>query len=136
MTAGERAEVVRRRDMRLAVLVGLAATAAQLAVPLFPLGGQAARSLLFSDIPANSIHEWKPGGPPRLFMRRSGQGFDDPARELRGVHVLAADGAHLGSIELPVAVSNVGWGDDGSTLCVTASTAVHRIWLGTHGVGF
>ena len=46
-----------------------------------------------------------------------------------GVHVFAPDGTHLGSLELDVPTSNVAWGGDGSTLYVTASSAVYRIGL-------
>jgi len=53
-----------------------------------------------------------------------------------GVHVFAPDGTHLGSLELDVPTSNVAWGGDGSTLYVTASSAVYRIGLTTRGLGF
>ncbi|MGH7409766.1 MAG: SMP-30/gluconolactonase/LRE family protein, partial [Candidatus Methylomirabilis sp.] len=53
-----------------------------------------------------------------------------------GIHVFAPDGTHLGSIETGVATSNVAWGDDGSMLYITASTAICRIRLTTKGVGF
>jgi len=53
-----------------------------------------------------------------------------------GVHVFAPDSSHLGSIELDAPTSNVGWGGDGSTLYVTAGTAVYRIVLTTKGLGF
>ena len=53
-----------------------------------------------------------------------------------GVSVFASDGTHLGSIETGTATSNVAWGDDGSTLYVTAGTALYRIKLAAKGVGF
>ncbi|HEY3166112.1 MAG TPA: SMP-30/gluconolactonase/LRE family protein, partial [Candidatus Binatia bacterium] len=53
-----------------------------------------------------------------------------------GVSVFASDGTHLGSIETDTPTSNVAWGDDGSTLYVTAGTALHRIKLAAKGVGF
>jgi len=53
-----------------------------------------------------------------------------------GVHVFAPDGSRLGSIELDAPTSNLGWGGDGSTLYVTAGTAVYRIVLTTKGLGF
>ena len=53
-----------------------------------------------------------------------------------GLHVFAPDGAHLGSIELPVPTANCAWGDDGSSLYITADTAVYRIRLRTRGYGF
>jgi len=53
-----------------------------------------------------------------------------------GVHVFAPDGVHLGSLELDVPASNVAWGGDGSTLYVTASSAIYRIGLTTRGLRF
>jgi gluconolactonase len=53
-----------------------------------------------------------------------------------GIHVLAPDGSHLGNIELGDSVSNLGWGDDGFTLYVTAGSALYRIALTTRGFGF
>ena len=53
-----------------------------------------------------------------------------------GVYVFTPNGAHLGTIETGVRTSNVNWGDDGSVLYITASTAIYRIKLNTKGVGF
>jgi gluconolactonase len=53
-----------------------------------------------------------------------------------GVFVIAADGTHLGTVVTGVATANVAWGGDGSTLYVTAGTAVYRIRLSTRGAGF
>jgi len=53
-----------------------------------------------------------------------------------GIHVFAPDATHLGTIETGDATSNAAWGDDGSTLYVTASTAIYRIRLSTKGAGF
>ena len=52
------------------------------------------------------------------------------------VLVFAPDGTLLGRINFGVAVSNTAWGDDGSTLYVTASTGVYRMRLRTRGLGF
>lgn len=52
------------------------------------------------------------------------------------VSIIAPDGTHLGDLETGTATSNVAWGDDGSTLYVTAGTAVYRIRLNTKGAGF
>jgi len=48
----------------------------------------------------------------------------------------SADGTHLGTIVTGVPTSNCNWGDDGSTLYVTASDTVYRINLKTEGAGF
>jgi len=53
-----------------------------------------------------------------------------------GVHVFSPGGTHLGTLAFDVPVSNVAWGEDGSTLFITASTAVWRIRLATRGAGF
>ena len=53
-----------------------------------------------------------------------------------GVHILAPDGTHLGRISLPVAVANLSWGNDGSTLYLTASNYLCRIRTKTKGAGW
>lgn len=53
-----------------------------------------------------------------------------------GVLVLAPDGTHLGTIETGQATANCTFGDDGSTLYVTADMYLARIRLNTKGLGF
>ncbi len=53
-----------------------------------------------------------------------------------GVYVFAPDGALLGRFDLGVPTANCAWGDDGSSLYVTADTAIYRIRLKTRGSGF
>jgi gluconolactonase len=53
-----------------------------------------------------------------------------------GVLVFSSDGKHLGTFDTGVPTSNVGWGDDGSTLYITANTALLRVKLNTKGLGF
>ena len=53
-----------------------------------------------------------------------------------GVLVFSSDGKHLGTFDTGVPTSNVGWGDDGSTLYITANTALLRVKLNTKGRGF
>ncbi len=50
-----------------------------------------------------------------------------------GVWIFAPDGTHLGTIQLDEVVANAGWGDDGRTLYMTASTGLYRIRLTTEG---
>jgi gluconolactonase len=50
-----------------------------------------------------------------------------------GVWVIAPDGTHLGTIMPGEVTANVGWGDDGRTLYMTASTGLYRIRLTTEG---
>ena len=51
-----------------------------------------------------------------------------------GVLVFNAQGKHLGTIELDEVAANVGWGDDGKTLYITASTSLYRIKLTADGL--
>jgi gluconolactonase len=53
-----------------------------------------------------------------------------------GVHVFTPQGKHLGSIDPGVATANCAWGDDGSTLYMTADKNLCRIKLATKGKGF
>lgn len=50
-----------------------------------------------------------------------------------GVWIFDADGNHLGNINPDEVPANVGWGDDGSTLYMTARTGLYRIRLSTGG---
>jgi gluconolactonase len=51
-----------------------------------------------------------------------------------GVYVYAPDGTLLGRILTGVPTSNVAWGEDGSTLFVTANHRVLRLRTRTKGV--
>jgi len=73
------------------------------------------------------------GGPDGLKVDKAGNIF---AAGPSGVYVFSADGTHLGTIVTGVPTSNCNWGDDGSTLYVTASDTVYRINLKTEGAGF
>ena len=53
-----------------------------------------------------------------------------------GIYVFAPDGTLLGRFDLGVPTANCAWGDDGSSLYVTADTAIYRIRLKTRGPGF
>jgi gluconolactonase len=71
-----------------------------------------------------------PGSPDGIKVDRAGNLFlAGPG----GVHVIAPDGTHLGSLITGVATSNCAWGGDGSTLYVTADTAVYRVRLAASG---
>jgi gluconolactonase len=50
-----------------------------------------------------------------------------------GVYIFAPDGTHLGTITLGTKTSNTAWGEDGSTLFITADHAVYRVRLTTSG---
>ncbi len=51
-----------------------------------------------------------------------------------GVWVFGLDGSHLGTIMPDEVPANVGWGDDGRTLYMTARTGLYRITLSTEGI--
>jgi gluconolactonase len=51
-----------------------------------------------------------------------------------GVWVCRADGEFLGRIILPELPANLGWGEDGSVLFVTARTSIYRLQTKTAGV--
>jgi gluconolactonase len=53
-----------------------------------------------------------------------------------GVLVFSPSGKHLGTINTGEATANVGWGDDGSTLYITADMHLARIRTKTKGAGF
>jgi gluconolactonase len=53
-----------------------------------------------------------------------------------GVHIYAADGTLLGRIETGEATANCAWGDDGSTLYITADMYLCRLRTTTKGAGW
>lgn len=53
------------------------------------------------------------------------------------VFILAPDGTHLGSLHLPLQITNVAFGDDGHSLFITSKrSGLQRIRLVVQGVGF
>jgi gluconolactonase len=53
-----------------------------------------------------------------------------------GVLILSPEGKHLGTLNTGEATANCGWGDDGSTLYITADMYLCRIRTRTKGTGF
>lgn len=53
-----------------------------------------------------------------------------------GLLIYAPDGTHLGTFATGEATANCAWGDDGSTLYITADGYIGRIRLSTKGAGF
>jgi gluconolactonase len=75
----------------------------------------------------------RPGLPDGLKLDRAGNLFvTGPG----GVHVLTPKAEHLGTIATGVPTANCGFGEDGSTLFVTANTTLCRIRLTTKGAGY
>ena len=73
------------------------------------------------------------GLPDGLKVDRDGNLF---ATGPGGVHIYAPDGKLLGRIETGEATANCAWGDDGSTLYVTADMWLCRIRTKTRGAGW
>jgi gluconolactonase len=53
-----------------------------------------------------------------------------------GVLVFSPDGTHLGTFATGEATANCGWGEDGSTLFITADMYIGRVKVTTKGKGF
>ena len=51
-----------------------------------------------------------------------------------GVWIFSPEGKHLGTIQADEVPANVGWGDDGKVLYMTARTGLYRIRLNAEGV--
>ena len=72
-----------------------------------------------------------PGVPDGLTVDRSGNVY---ATGPGGILILSPRGEHLGTIAVDEVPSNVGWGDDGSTLYISARTSIYRIRLNAAGL--
>jgi gluconolactonase len=79
------------------------------------------------------VSKERPGLPDGLKVDRAGNLF---ATGPGGVHVLTSKGEHLGTLATGVPTANCAFGEDGSTLFVTANTTLCRIRLTTKGQGF
>jgi gluconolactonase len=79
------------------------------------------------------LRESGPGLPDGLKVGRDGHIF---ATGPGGVLVLTPGGTHLGTLRTGVPTANCGFGDDGSTLYITANDMLCRIRLTTRGMGF
>ncbi len=75
----------------------------------------------------------KKGLPDGLKVDKAGNIF---ATGPGGVLIFAPDGTHLGTIDTGEATANVGWGEDGSALYVTADMYLGRVKTTTKGQGF
>jgi gluconolactonase len=75
----------------------------------------------------------KKGLPDGLKVDRQGDLFTTGPG---GVLVLAPDGTHLGTVETGEPTANCAWGDDGSTLYITANKYLCRLRTATKGNGY
>jgi gluconolactonase len=72
-----------------------------------------------------------PGGPDGIRVDKKGNLYGSGPG---GVWIISPEGKHLGTVKIPEVVSNVAWGDAGTTLYITASTSIYRIKLKIAGV--
>jgi gluconolactonase len=94
--------------------------------------GTIANGKVFFDATAWA-KEKRPGLPDGMKVDEHGNLF---ATGPGGVHVFSPEGKHLGTFDTGVPTANVAWGGDGSTLYITANTALLRVKLNTKGIGF
>ena len=94
--------------------------------------GTLARGRMFFD--ATPLHRaGKIGSPDGMKVDARGNLF---ATGPGGVLVFTPDGRHLGTIVTGQPTANCAFGDDGSTLYITANSQLLRIHLNTKGKGF
>jgi gluconolactonase len=101
-----------------------------MAYPVKP-DGTLDKGKVFFD--ATSLVKGLPGLPDGMKVDRNGNLF---ATGPGGVNVFAPDGTHLGRIDTGQATANCGWGNDGSTLYITADGYLCRIRTTTKGAGW
>ena len=94
--------------------------------------GALANGRIFFDA-THLVKQGKKGLPDGLKIDTSGNIF---ATGPGGVLVFSPDGTQLGAIQTTQATSNCAFGDDGSTLYITADMYLLRIRLNTKGMGF
>lgn len=94
--------------------------------------GTLARARVFFD-PAALVAQGRIGGADGLKVDRSGNLW---ATGPGGVLVFSPAGRHLGTIMTGEPTANVAFGDDGSTLYITANKTLMRIRTSTKGLGF
>lgn len=87
---------------------------------------------IFADTTA-AFQAGKKGLPDGLKVDRAGNVF---ATGPGGVLIFSPTGKHLGTIETGEATANCGWGDDGSTLYITADMYLARVRTLTKGAGW
>jgi gluconolactonase len=99
----------------------------------FPVNadGTLGKGRVFADVTA--MGKDHPGAPDGMKIDCNGNIF---ATGPGGVHIYAPDGTMLGRIETGQRTSNCNWGEDGSTLYITAHSYLCRIRTKTKGNGW
>lgn len=95
-------------------------------------GGEVSGGRVLFDATA-LVREGREGVPDGMTVDRQGNLF---ASGPGGVLVISPEGRHLGTIMTGRATSNATFGDDGSSLYITADMDLMRIRLTTMGLGF
>ena len=85
--------------------------------------GSLGNGKVFFDVTA-AVSKQKPGVPDGLKVSTDGTVW---ATGPGGVLVYSAQGKHLGTLATGVATANLGFGDDGSTLYITADKNLVRV---------
>jgi gluconolactonase len=96
----------------------------------FPMNGDGTvgKGRVFADV--TSMVGKFPGLPDGMKVDHNGNLF---ASGPGGIHIFAPDGKRLGRIETGEATANCAWGDDGSTLYITADMYLCRVKTRTKG---
>jgi gluconolactonase len=102
-----------------------------MAFPVKPDGTLDTGKVFFDS--TEEVKAKKPGLPDGMKVDQKGNLF---ATGPGGVFVFAPDGTHLGTLATGVPTANCGFGDDGSTLYITADKQLARIKTSTKGIGF
>lgn len=89
--------------------------------------GSVSNGRVFADVNDSA----EPGVPDGLKLDTQGNIF---ATGPGGVWVYSPEGKHLGTICPPETPSNCTWGEDGSTLYITAVTGLYRVRLSVSGM--
>jgi gluconolactonase len=94
--------------------------------------GTMAPGKVLADVTA-MVGAKNPGLPDGLKVDKDGNLW---ATGPGGVHIIAPDGTRLGRLDTGEATANVAWGDDGSTLYITADMYLCRVRTKTRGAGW
>jgi gluconolactonase len=86
---------------------------------------------VFADV--TSMVGKLPGLPDGMKVDRDGNLW---ATGPGGIHIYSPDGTRLGRVETGEATANLAWGDDGSTLYITADMYLCRLRTKTRGAGW
>ncbi|MEJ2070303.1 MAG: SMP-30/gluconolactonase/LRE family protein [Syntrophobacterales bacterium] len=117
-------------DEKTLYLTNSAEAQAWLAYPVRP-DGTLGPGKIFHD--ATPWLQTRAGAPDGLKIDGHGNLFGAGPE---AVYVFAPDGTHLGSIFTGTPTGNVAWGDEGSSLYITAGPRLLRIRLTTKGAAF